>query len=70
MSLIRKALHRLYYSADIIAQCVRCYLDYSLSLRDIKEMMAECGIIADHSTLHRWVTRLVDWHDSDYPLCL
>ncbi|EIY2899796.1 IS6 family transposase, partial [Salmonella enterica] len=40
MSLIRKALHRLYYSADIIAQCVRCYLDYSLSLRDIKEMMA------------------------------
>jgi hypothetical protein len=28
-----------------------------LSLRDLKEMMAERGIGVDHSTIHRWVVR-------------
>ncbi|HGP1636793.1 TPA: IS6 family transposase [Salmonella enterica] len=59
MSLIRKAFQRLHYPVDIIAQCVRWYLAYSLSLRDLEEMMAERGIVVDHSTLHRWVLRLV-----------
>lgn len=45
MLLIRKAFRRLHYPADIIAQCVRWYLAYSLSLRDIEEMMAERGVI-------------------------
>jgi transposase-like protein len=35
--------------------CVRWYLAYGLSLRDLKEMMAERGISIDHSTIHRWV---------------
>lgn len=59
MSLIRKAFRRLHYPVDIISQCVRWYLAYSLSLRDLEEMMAERGIHVDHSTLHRWVLRLV-----------
>ncbi|KAB8310135.1 IS6 family transposase [Erwinia endophytica] len=59
MSLPQKAFKRLLYPADIIAQCVRWYLAYSLSLRNLEEMMAECGISVDHSTLHRWVIRLV-----------
>lgn len=42
-----------------MAQCVRWYLAYSLSLRNLEEMMADHGIVVDHSTLHRWVTRLV-----------
>ncbi len=36
--------------------CVRWYLAYGLSLRDLEEMMAERGISVDHSTVHRWVT--------------
>lgn len=32
---------------------VRWYL--LISLRDLKEMMAERGIHVDHSTVHRWV---------------
>lgn len=40
-------------SVDVIAQCVRWYLVYSLSLRDLEEMIAECGLHVDHSTLHR-----------------
>ncbi|MGP2408037.1 IS6 family transposase [Yersinia sp. 2545 StPb PI] len=59
MSLIRKAFRRLHYPTDVIAQCVRWYLAYALSLRNLEEMMAERGILVDHSTLHRWVIRLV-----------
>lgn len=59
MSLIRKALKRLHYPVDIMAQCVRWYLAYSLSLRNLEEIMAERGIVLDHSTLHRWVIRLI-----------
>lgn len=59
MQLIRKAFKSLHYPVDIIAQCVRWYLAYSLSLRNLEEMMAERGIVVDHSTLHRWVIRLV-----------
>ncbi|HHL2459775.1 TPA: IS6 family transposase [Yersinia enterocolitica] len=59
MPLIRKAFKRLHYPVDIIAQCVRWYLAYSLSLRNLEEMMVERGVIVDHSTLHRWVIRLV-----------
>ncbi len=58
----RNAFKRLHYPIDIIAQCVRWYLAYALSLRNLEEMMAERGIAVDHSTLHRWVIRLV-------PLC-
>ncbi|WP_129019436.1 IS6 family transposase [Yersinia enterocolitica] len=59
MSLIRNAFRRLHYPIDIIAQCVRWYLAYALSLRNLEEMMAERGIAVDHSRLHRWVIRLV-----------
>ncbi|PQQ39469.1 IS6 family transposase [Photorhabdus luminescens] len=59
MSLIRKAFKRLHYPVDIIAQCVRWYLAYALSLRDLEEMLAERGITVDHSTLSRWVHRLI-----------
>ena len=38
----------------VILLCVRWYLAYGLSLRDLKEMMAERGISVDHSTIHRW----------------
>ena len=34
---------------------LRWYLSYSLSYRDIEEMMLERGIHVDHSTINRWV---------------
>jgi putative transposase len=40
---------------DIILTVVRWYLSYSLSFRDIEEMMLERGTKVDHSTLNRWV---------------
>ncbi|EFE98346.1 hypothetical protein HMPREF0758_0021 [Serratia odorifera DSM 4582] len=44
MLLIRNSFKRLHYPVDVIAQCVRWYLAYSLSLRNIEEMMAERGV--------------------------
>jgi transposase-like protein len=38
----------------VILLCVRWYLAYSLSLRNLEEMMAERGISVDHATIHRW----------------
>ncbi|MCG3472504.1 IS6 family transposase [Xenorhabdus bovienii] len=66
MSLIRKAFRRLHYPTDVIAQCVRWYLAYALSLRNLEEMMAEHGVIVDHSTLHRWLIRLVPLLDKAF----
>ncbi|MGP2408156.1 IS6 family transposase [Yersinia sp. 2545 StPb PI] len=66
MALIRKAFKSLHYPTDVIAQCVRWYLAYALSLRNLEEMMAELGIIVDHSTLHRCVIRRVPLLDKAF----
>ena len=34
--------------------CVRWYLRFSLSLRDLEEIMAERGLRIDHTTIWRW----------------
>jgi len=44
-----------HFDKSVILLCVRWYLAYSLSLRDLEEMMAGRGIAVDHSTLNRWV---------------
>jgi transposase-like protein len=56
---IAKALKRLHYPLDVILLCVRWYVAYSLSLRNLEEMMLERGIEVDHSSVHRWVIKLV-----------
>jgi len=66
MPLIQKAFKRLHYPIDVIAPCVRWYLAYALSLRNLEEMMAERGIVVDHSTLHRWVIRLATVLDKTF----
>ena len=43
------------FAAEIIVTCVRWYLRYSLSLRDVEELMAERGFSVDHTTIWRWI---------------
>jgi hypothetical protein len=38
------------FSAEIIVTCVRWYLRFSLSLRDVEALMAEQGLSVDHTT--------------------
>jgi putative transposase len=45
--------------SSMILLCVRWYVAYSLSLRDLEEMMAERGFEVGHSSVHRWVIKLV-----------
>jgi putative transposase len=56
---IAKLLKRLHYPLDVMLLCLRWYVAYSLSLPDLEEMMAERAIGVDHSTVHRWVIKLV-----------
>jgi hypothetical protein len=46
-------LRRLYYPLDVMLLCVRWYVAYSLSLRNLEEMMAERGIEVDHHLVRR-----------------
>src|SRR6266849_10526457 len=46
-----------HFEAEIILLCVRWYLRYSLSYRDLEEMMRERGLHVDHTTIYRWVQR-------------
>src|SRR3981189_3771914 len=42
---------------ELILCAVRWYLRYSLSLRDVEELLTERGLQADHTTIWRWVQR-------------
>src|SRR5687767_3419218 len=44
-----------HFRDEIIILCVRWYLRYPLSYRNLEEMMAERGLTVDHSTIARWV---------------
>jgi transposase-like protein len=44
-----------HFDREIIVLCVRWYLRYELSLRDLVEMMAERGLDIAHTTIMRWV---------------
>jgi transposase-like protein len=43
-----------HFQTDIILLCVRWYLRYSLSYRDLEEIMLERGLHVDHTTIYRW----------------
>jgi transposase-like protein len=46
-----------HFDREVIILCVRWYLRYKLSLRDLVEMMAERGLSLAHTTILRWVKR-------------
>ncbi|MCP3721275.1 IS6 family transposase [Paraburkholderia sp. CNPSo 3281] len=46
-----------HFDRDVIILCVRWYLRYKLSLRDLVEMIAERGLSLALTTILRWVRR-------------
>jgi transposase-like protein len=46
-----------HFDREVIILCVRWYLRYKLSFRDLVEMMAERGLSLAHTTIMRWVRR-------------
>lgn len=45
------------FEPEIIVLCVRRYLRFSLSYRNLEELMAERNLAVDHVTIWRWVQR-------------
>ena len=48
-----------HFYREIIILCVRWYLAFKLSSRDLVQMMAERGIALAHTTILRWVQRYI-----------
>ena len=48
-----------HFEREIIILCVRWYLRFKLSFRDLVEMMAERGIDLAYTTIMRWIQRYI-----------
>src|SRR5207249_6148085 len=48
-----------HFDREIIVLCVRWYLSFKLSSRDLVQIMSERGIALAHTTILRWVQRYV-----------
>ena len=46
-----------HFVKDIILTCVRWYVAYPLSYRQVEELMEERGVSVDHATINRWVLK-------------
>jgi len=47
------------FPIDVILVCIRWYAAYLLSYRHLEEMMEECGVSVDHSSINRWAIRFL-----------
>lgn len=46
-----------HFPKSVILYAVFFYVRYSVSYRDLEEIMVERGVNVDHATLNRWVVR-------------
>ena len=53
-----------HFDQEIIILCVRWYITFKLSFRDLVQMMAERGITLSHTTILRWVQQYVPEFES------
>ena len=47
------------FPIDVILVCIRWYAAYLLSYRHLEEMMEECGVSVDQSSINRWAIRFL-----------
>ena len=46
-----------HFPKPVIVHAMYFYLRYSVSLKDLEEILAERGVVVDHATLSRWVVK-------------
>jgi transposase-like protein len=63
---VKSVIQRLRFPLEIMLVCVRWYVAYPLSLRNLEEMMQERGVRVDHSTIHRWILKLMPVLESTF----
>lgn len=42
------------YPVEVISHCVWLYFRFSLSFREVEELMFQRGVIVSHETIRRW----------------
>jgi putative transposase len=57
---LAKAMKKISYDGyrfppEIIQQAIWLYLRFTLSFRDVEDLLAECGIAVSYETVRRWV---------------
>jgi transposase-like protein len=68
-----RLFHRRRFADDVIILCVRWYLRFKLSYRDMAEIAWELGVLVAPSTILRWVVRYAEdfsrlWHQFERPV--
>ena len=58
-----------WFADDIIITCVRWYLRFKLSYRDLAELARELGVSVAPSTILRWVIRYVPEFEKCWQAC-
>lgn len=46
-----------HFPKEVILFAVFFYVRYTVSYRDLEEIMAERGVVVDHATLNRWIAK-------------
>ena len=62
----KERFHGGYFPKCIVLQTLFLYLRYSLSYRDIEELLKERGVELDHATVQRWVVKYTPILDMDF----
>jgi transposase-like protein len=52
---VEELFKRSHFDQEIVILCVRWYLSFKLSSRDLVAMMSEHGLAMAHTTILRWV---------------
>src|SRR5580765_2632473 len=55
-----------HFQPEILLLCIRWYLRYALSYRDLEAMMLERGLHVDHTTMYRWVQHYAPEQEKRY----
>ena len=55
-----------HFNKMIIMLAIRWYLSYSLSYRDVEELLLERGFKVDHTTVYRWVVNYADQLEASF----
>jgi transposase-like protein len=55
------------FADDVIILCVRWYLRFKLSYRDMAEIAKQLGVLVAPSTIPRWVVRYAKTPPRDIP---
>ena len=57
-----------HFGDEVILWAARWYCRYGISCRELEEILAEHGILVDHTTIDRWVQRYAPEMRRDPPL--